>query len=217
MQKKIMCFVIALMMTGLVFAEKTKVHGIGISVPLEWQFWHADDILKNQTFSNVGVNLNYKAMSIHGERLAGFSAIYEIQLGYFYGKSSKNNLSYNSFDFFNMKWGWGIAFRPNSKIILSTHVTLGYDMKLLWNQDDSPLPPDFTLRVGQDFVFVYKFTERFGISAGIDAYVPVIGMGFERTREEDSSRSKGYKEKMNNYTIYGGFGCDLKIGVCWVY
>ena len=25
------------------------------------------------------------------------------------------------------------------------------------------------------------------------------------------------KEKREYYTAYGGFGCDLKFGVCWVY
>ena len=108
MQKKSMCLVMVLMTAGFVFAEKTKIHGIGISVPLEWQYWHADNVLNDQTFSNIGINLNYKAMSIHGEHLAGFSAIYEIQLGYFFGETSLYNQSYNWFDFFNMKWGWGV-------------------------------------------------------------------------------------------------------------
>ena len=156
-------------------------------------------------------------MSIHGEHLAGFSAIYEIQLGYFFGETSLYNQSYNWFDFFNMKWGWGVAFRPNGNIILAAHGTLGFDTKLLWNQDDSPLPPNFTTRIGQDFVFVYKFSDKFGISAGIDVYVPVIGIGFDRTRTPSDSARKGYHEKIENYTVYSGFGCDLKFGVCWVY
>ncbi|MBQ6779807.1 MAG: hypothetical protein IJP62_01105 [Treponema sp.] len=47
-------------------------------------------------------------------------------------------------DALNLKWGWGVAFRPTDKIILAA-----------------------------------------------------------RSQE--------------NYLIYGGIGCDLKFGVCWVY
>ena len=216
--KKFFALLIAFAITtGFAAAEKTKVHGFGISVPIESQFWHNDDVLNDTTFSSVGLNLAYKSMSMHGESFVGFSGIYEMQLGYFWG--STDNTDYNWFDCFNLKWGWGIAFRPTEKIILATHGTLGFDFKLLWAQDDAPYP-DFTTRTGWDFVFVYKLKDNLGISLGFDIYVPIIGIGLDNCTElKWDSYYRRYEEKDSTevFTIDGGFGCDFKFGLCWVY
>lgn len=214
MKKMLACIISVMIFAGVAFAEKTKVHGLGISVPIETQFWHNDDVLKDESFFNVGLNLDYKNMSMHGESFVGFSGIYEMQLGYFWG--STDNTDYNWFDVMNFKWGWGVAFRPTEKIILATHGTLGFDFKLLWDHDDAPYP-DFTTRTGWDFVFVYKAGEKVGICAGLDTYVPIIGVGLDGYKVADSKHRGGYKTENETYTIYGGFGCDLKFGICWVY
>ena len=115
MKRFVMCAIFALLVLGVAFAEKTKIHSIGISVPIENQYWWNDDVLLDETFFNVGINLNYRSMSIHGESLAGFSAIYDIQLGFFFGETSLYNQSYNWFDFFNMKWGVGRGVQTEQK------------------------------------------------------------------------------------------------------
>ena len=218
MKKILLCFAFIAFCAGAVVAEKTKVHGFGISVPIENQLWHNDDILKDESFFNVGLNLDYKNMCKHGDGIVGFSAIYEMQLGYFWG--STDNTDYNWFDVMNFKWGWGIAFRPTEKIILATHGTVGFDFKLLWDMDDNPPFPDFTTRTGWDFVFVYKAGEKVGICLGLDTYVPLFGIGLDHYKEMKLDKYSGeYEEEksVESYKIYSGFGCDFKIGICWVY
>ena len=214
MKRFVMCVVLAAMVMGSICAEKTKIHGIGLSVPIEAQYWwHFDDVLLDETVSTVGINLNYKNMSVHGESWVGFSAIYEMQLGYSFGFISDENFS--MLDALNLKWGWGVAFRPTDKIILAAHGTLGLDAKIAVGDNFLDFN-SLTARIGDDVVFIYKCTNSFGISVEIDTYVPVMGYGSYSILTNKYRHGKQLRSQ-ENYLIYGGIGCDLKFGVCWVY
>ena len=65
MKRFVMCVVLAAMVMGSICAEKTKIHGIGLSVPIEAQYWwHFDDVLLDETVSTVGINLNERMEAI---------------------------------------------------------------------------------------------------------------------------------------------------------
>ena len=88
MKRFVMCVVLAAMVTGSICAEKTKIHGIGLSVPIEAQYWwHFDDVLLDETVSTVGINLNYKNMSVHGESWVVFRRFMRCSWGILLGSS----------------------------------------------------------------------------------------------------------------------------------
>ena len=215
MKRTICAFVLMAVAAATCVAEKTSIHGLGLSVPFESQAWLNADVSKSETFSCIGINLDYWNMSMHGDSFVGFSGIYDMQLGFFSGKTAYQE--YNWFDPMSIKGGWGVAFRPTEAIILATHGTLGLDCKVLWDGDDNPPCPDITMRTGSDVVFVYKLGEHFGISAGIDGYIPLIGFGLDKVKIPDPSFSKGYKEPYEPYIIAGGIGCNMTFSLCWVF
>ena len=193
MKKQLLLLLIAACALVSAWADKTTVHSIHLSVPIEHQNWTDEGYSDNPDF--WGIDANWNMMSV---RDSGFSFI--IGLGAGATKVDWNNDFYGDVDpsgaDFNFKLGIGYAPIHKEDMIFALHGFWALDMKLLtasasYYDVDTYCESDFLMLdtvnvLGIDGVFAMKLSDSFGIMAGLDISTNLFGIVFYDSDLHDS-------------------------------
>ena len=213
-----------------VFAESGKIiQSLHLSVPIQTETWKSESSMissrladkKNNDILFYGVNLNWNRMTL-GE--GGFSFLFGMGLGATSAisddfKGIDGNKGFNS----DIKLGWGFAPLRSEKNILVFHGFFGFNFKYLTGSDtrtsdDCSADLDYTaehfaLALGIDALFIHRFSDSFGLMAGLDVSTTLYGFSFFFI---DSSNQFVIENESYSFDFFGKVNFVPRIGVCWI-
>lgn len=224
MKKHLFTILFALFAVFSSHAEKTIVHTLNFSVPIERQTWEDEGYSDNPSF--WGISFNWNMLTVHK---SGYSFILGLGHGGTGGKW--HNDTYGDVDPFgldsNFKLGLGFAPLQNEKMILAFHGFWGFSTKIMFATDISYretgtdgrdrnsdfLIFDFTNVIGFDAVFAMKLSDVFGIMAGIDVSTNFIG-GVIYTESDSGS---DFSDDIWGFGVpFGKVNVVPRFGICWI-
>lgn len=227
MFKSIKVVPVALMFLALTsFAQNNEknsvLHTFNFALPIEHETWSIPSWYgktSEDKWSFLGFQFNWTRYFV-GQK--GYSSLVGVTAGYTKEREGDN---FSGFDL-NAKYGWGYSFVVD-KIIFAFHGIVGIDMKYLYYNDKDQGPygteldsyiiskiPVVDLIGGAHAFIDYRFTEKLGVTAGVDLTTNLLGLGtYYRSFYEKETDERYYNDRHDVYYFLSGINVVPRVGV----